>query len=225
VIESSSEHVVVDWVALKPGSLLSGVDSGTLVEVIAVSRLPDTDIFNVVYRRRDGQTGVFVADDSTVGVAVADPTKRWLFNADPERFRLTIEAHRIRLAYLFDPLLAVHTSLVEPLPHQITAVYGELLSRHPLRFLLADDPGAGKTIMTGLFIRELMARGDLQRWDLLSNSGKMSSKANSTFASIFSPPISSRLLGGHVGSKNIRWRLRVSTSSAVMKCCMIVCSM
>jgi SNF2 family DNA or RNA helicase len=163
VIESSSEHVVVDWVALKPGSLLSGVDSGTLVEVIAVSRLPDTDIFNVVYRRRDGQTGVFVADDSTVGVAVADPTKRWLFNADPERFRLTIEAHRIRLAYLFDPLLAVHTSLVEPLPHQITAVYGELLSRHPLRFLLADDPGAGKTIMTGLFIRELMARGDLQR--------------------------------------------------------------
>ena len=73
------------------------------------------------------------------------------------------EANRIRLAYLFDPLLAVHTSLVEPLPHQITAVYGEMLSRQPLRFLLADDPGAGKTIMTGLFIKELMARGDLQR--------------------------------------------------------------
>ena len=163
MIESSSEKSVMDWLMLKPGSLLSGVDSGTLVEVIAVSRLPETDIFNVVYRRRDGQTGVFVADGSTVGVAIADSTKRWLFNADPERFRLTVEAHRIRLAYLFDPLLAVHTSLVEPLPHQITAVYGELLSRHPLRFLLADDPGAGKTIMTGLFIRELMARGDLQR--------------------------------------------------------------
>ncbi len=163
MIESSSEHLAVDWPALKPGSLLSGVESGVLVEVIAVSRLPESDIFNVVYRRRDGQTGVFVADGSTTGIAVADATKRWLFNADPERFRLTIEAHRIRLAYLFDPLLAVHTSLVEPLPHQITAVYGELLSRHPLRFLLADDPGAGKTIMTGLFIRELMARGDLQR--------------------------------------------------------------
>ena len=76
---------------------------------------------------------------------------------------LASEANRIRLAYLFDPLLAVHTSLVDPLPHQITAVYGEMLSRQPLRFLLADDPGAGKTIMTGLFIKELIARGDLQR--------------------------------------------------------------
>jgi superfamily II DNA or RNA helicase len=73
------------------------------------------------------------------------------------------EAYRIHLAYLFDPLLAVHTSLVEPLPHQIKAVYGEMLTRQPLRFLLADDPGAGKTIMAGLFIKELLARGDLKR--------------------------------------------------------------
>src|SRR5262249_3237512 len=60
-------------------------------------------------------------------------------------------------------LLAVHTSLVEPLPHQILAVYAEMLPRQPLRFLLADDPGAGKTIMAGLFIKELLARGDLKR--------------------------------------------------------------
>ena len=73
------------------------------------------------------------------------------------------EAHRIRLAYLFDPHLAIHTSLVDPLPHQITAVYGELLPRQPLRFLLADDPGAGKTIMCALFIKELMVRGAI-RW-------------------------------------------------------------
>src|SRR5690606_15322277 len=58
---------------------------------------------------------------------------------------------------------AVHTSLVEPLPHQITAVYGEMLSRQPLRFLLADDPGAGKTIMAGLLIKELLIRGDVRR--------------------------------------------------------------
>ena len=63
----------------------------------------------------------------------------------------------------FDPVLAVHTSIVEPLPHQITAVYGEMLLRQPLRFLLADDPGAGKTIMAGLLIKELIIRGDLQR--------------------------------------------------------------
>ena len=60
-------------------------------------------------------------------------------------------------------MLAVHTSVVEPLPHQITAVYEAMLPRQPLRFLLADDPGAGKTIMAGLLIKELIARGDLQR--------------------------------------------------------------
>jgi superfamily II DNA or RNA helicase len=87
----------------------------------------------------------------------------WNFDADGGLLRLVSEAYRIHLAYLFDPLLAVHTSLVEPLPHQITAVYGEMLTRQPLRFLLADDPGAGKTIMAGLFIKELLMRGDLHR--------------------------------------------------------------
>ena len=61
------------------------------------------------------------------------------------------------------PYLAVHSSRIEPLPHQITAVYGEMLSRQPLRFLLADDAGAGKTIMAGLLIKELIIRGDLER--------------------------------------------------------------
>jgi superfamily II DNA or RNA helicase len=78
-------------------------------------------------------------------------------------FRLVSEAQRIHLAHLFDPVLAVHTSVVEPLPHQITAVYESMLPRQPLRFLHADDPGAGKTIMAGLLIKELIARGDLQR--------------------------------------------------------------
>jgi hypothetical protein len=59
--------------------------------------------------------------------------------------------------------MAVHTSNIDPLPHQITAVYEAMLPKQPLRFLLADDPGAGKTIMAGLFIRELMVRGDLRR--------------------------------------------------------------
>ncbi|MCR4340230.1 MAG: DEAD/DEAH box helicase, partial [Gemmatimonadaceae bacterium] len=89
--------------------------------------------------------------------------KPWSFDGDGKLFRLVAEAHRIRLAHLFDPVLAVHTSLVEPLPHQITAVYEEMLPRQPLRFLLADDPGAGKTIMAGLLMKEMIARGDLQR--------------------------------------------------------------
>src|SRR5438876_2322013 len=87
----------------------------------------------------------------------------WGFDGDGSLFRLVSEAQRIRLAHLFDPVLAVHTSIVDPLPHQITAVYESMLPRQPLRFLLADDPGAGKTIMAGLLIKELIARGDLQR--------------------------------------------------------------
>ena len=87
----------------------------------------------------------------------------WSFDADGALLRLVSEAHRIRLAHLFDPYLAIHTSRVEPLPHQITAVYGEMLPRQPLRFLLADDPGAGKTIMAGLLVKELMIRGDVER--------------------------------------------------------------
>jgi superfamily II DNA or RNA helicase len=87
----------------------------------------------------------------------------WSFEADGGLLRLVSEAYRIRLAHLFDPLLAVHTSVLDPLPHQITGVYGEMLPRQPLRFLLADDPGAGKTIMAGLLIKELRMRGDVHR--------------------------------------------------------------
>ncbi len=96
-------------------------------------------------------------------LSLADGGQPWSFDADGEKLRLVTEAHRIRLAYLFDPRLAVHTSLVEPLPHQITAVYNEMLQRQPLRFMLADDPGAGKTIMAGLLIKELLVRGDVHR--------------------------------------------------------------
>jgi hypothetical protein len=72
----------------------------------------------------------------------------WSFDGDGALFRLVSEALRIRLAHLFDPVLAVHTSDVEPLPHQITAVYESMLPRQPLRFLLEDDPGAGFEILT-----------------------------------------------------------------------------
>src|ERR1700678_414235 len=82
----------------------------------------------------------------------------WAFDSDGALFRLASEAQRIQLAHLFDPVLAVHSSDVEPLPHQILAVYAEMLPRQPLRFLLADDPGAGKTIMAGVFLREVIIR-------------------------------------------------------------------
>ena len=101
--------------------------------------------------------------DDEARLEIVEQGRPWSFDGDGDLFRLVSEALRIHLAHLFDSALAVHTSLVEPLPHQITAVYQAMLPRQPLRFLLADDPGAGKTIMTGLLMKELIARGDLQR--------------------------------------------------------------
>jgi len=97
------------------------------------------------------------------GFEFIEAGRSYAFDADGGLLRLASEACRIRLAHLFDPYLAVTASQIEALPHQITAVYGEMLPRQPLRFLLADDPGAGKTIMAGLLIKELLIRGDLER--------------------------------------------------------------
>jgi len=85
------------------------------------------------------------------------------FSGDAESFFLVTEGRRIRLAHQFDPLYAVNVSQIDPLPHQIDAVYFHIL-RHPrIRFLLADDPGAGKTIMAGLLLKELKQRGLVNR--------------------------------------------------------------
>ena len=85
------------------------------------------------------------------------------FLADSDTLKLILEAVRIKSAHLFDPYLAVHSSNIEPLPHQISAVYNQMLTRTPLRYLIADDPGAGKTIMTGLYIKELILRENIKR--------------------------------------------------------------
>jgi SNF2 family DNA or RNA helicase len=94
---------------------------------------------------------------------IVEEGRPWRFDGDGALFQLVSEAHRIRLAHLFDPVLGVHTSFIDPLSHQITAVYEAMLPRQPLRFLIADDPGAGKTIMAGLLMKELIVRGDLHR--------------------------------------------------------------
>ncbi|MBC7257478.1 MAG: DEAD/DEAH box helicase, partial [Chloroflexi bacterium] len=85
------------------------------------------------------------------------------FSASGEAFFLAMEAHRIRFAFQFDPHYAVSVSQVDPLPHQIEAVYHYILRNPRIRFLLADDPGAGKTIMAGLLLKELAYRGLVQR--------------------------------------------------------------
>src|SRR5205823_797495 len=104
-----------------------------------------------------------LARGDEAGISPAAAERPWAFDGDGAAFQLTCEAQRIDLAFLFDPMMAVHTSNVEPLPHQITAVYEAMLPRQPLRYVLADDPGAGKTIMAGLYIRELLMRADARR--------------------------------------------------------------
>ncbi len=148
---------------IKNGAVVEGVAPGQAVEVVSTDWIGDQAI-DLVYRVPGGslaETTLYRDDEHRLKIVTRG--RVWSFDADGALLRLVTEANRIELAHHFDPYLAIHTSLVDPLPHQISAVYGEMLPRQPLRFLLADDPGAGKTVMAGLLIRELIARSDLER--------------------------------------------------------------
>ncbi len=119
-----------------------------------------SEVLTLTYRTADGAVAErLIYREDEPRLHIVEEGKPWSFDGDGDAFQLACEAKRIDLAYLFDPMWRSH-DLVEPLPHQITAVYEAMLPRQPLRFLLADDPGAGKTIMAGLYIRELIIRGD-----------------------------------------------------------------
>ncbi len=148
---------------LEKDQRINGLVPGQTVQLIAVKRSGQSAV-QVAYRLANGETRevlLYRHNENRLSLPAAQPL--WPFDGDGQKLRLVSEAYRIRLGHLFDPRLAVHTSLIDPLPHQIMAVYEEMLPRQPLRFLLADDPGAGKTIMAGLLIRELIARGDVRR--------------------------------------------------------------
>ncbi len=148
---------------LKANAILRGILPDALVTVVSVQWF-GSEAVELTYKAPTGKVAnelIYRHDENRLDLV--EQGRPWSFDGDGALFQLVSEAQRIRLAHLFDPLLAVHSSIVDPLPHQITAVYEEMLPRQPLRFLLADDPGAGKTIMAGLLIKELIARGDLQR--------------------------------------------------------------
>ena len=147
---------------LTPGARVRGVLPDRPVTVVAVEWHGTSADAHLPRRRRPGRPRAALPQRRGA-LEIEEAGRAWSFDADGKLFRLASEALRIRLAHLFDPYLAVHTSNLDPLPHQIRAVYGEMLPRQPLRFLLADDPGAGKTIMAGLLIKELIVRGDLKR--------------------------------------------------------------
>jgi len=131
---------------LLPSTSVRGILPDSAVTVVNVQWFR-SEALELTYKEPTGRVGnqlLYRHDEPRLEVVEAG--RPWSFDGDGALFRLVSEAHRIRLAHLFDPVLAVPTSLVEPLPHQITAVYEAMLPRQPLRFLLADDPGAGKTI-------------------------------------------------------------------------------
>src|SRR6266702_697383 len=148
---------------LQPSAAVRGILPDCLVTVVGVQWF-GSEALELTYKDPAGRVAnMLLYRHDEPRLEVVEAGRPWSFDGDGSLFRLVSEAHRIRLAYLFDPVLAVHTSQVDALPHQITGVYEAMLPRQPLRFLLADDPGAGKTIMAGLLIKELVVRGDLQR--------------------------------------------------------------
>ena len=156
---------------LVPGVQVSGIAGNAPVRIVACE-WHGTNFVSVTFRNEAGQTdSAVLGRDSEPGIAILGEQQQFSFDGDAEAWRLAAEALRIRYAALFDPMLAVATSDLRPLPHQISAVYGEMLPRTPLRFLLADDPGAGKTTMCGLYVKELILRGDLARCLIVAPGG------------------------------------------------------
>lgn len=154
----------------KPGLRVDGLIPAEAVTVIA-AQWHGTDALELTYKTTAGHLGqqvVFRKDQDGLDIAASGSRP---FDAPAADFKLVAEAQRITLAGLFDPMLVVATSDVRPLPHQIRAVYGELLPRTPLRYLLADDPGAGKTIMAGLYIKELILRDDVKQCLVVAPGG------------------------------------------------------
>ncbi|WP_235667979.1 DEAD/DEAH box helicase, partial [Pseudomonas amygdali] len=148
---------------IKKDAQVRGIQSDEIVRVVTVEPVGD-NVITVYFKDSQGRLGeqmLFRSDE--VRLELAQAGRPWSFNAPGADFKLGLEGYRINLAHLFDPMMAVHTSNVDPLPHQISAVYESMLPRQPLRFVLADDPGAGKTIMAGLLIRELLMRSDAKR--------------------------------------------------------------
>lgn len=156
---------------IKKDAQVRGIQGDEIVRIVQTEPVGEHAL-TIYYKDSQGRLNeqmLFRSDEARLELAQAG--RPWAFDAPGEDFKLGLEAYRITQAALFDPMMAVHTSNVEPLPHQISAVYESMLPRQPLRFVLADDPGAGKTIMAGLLIRELLMRADAKRVLIVSPGG------------------------------------------------------
>jgi len=146
---------------LSPGAVVRGPLLPEPVEVITT--IPVGESVKLLAKGlRTGQVHDPILSEAQVSQLTISPATE-PFDGDPVRFRLGIEAERLGLAYEYDPYFSLSIARVDPLPHQLEAVYEYFLGLPRIRFLLADDPGAGKTIMAGLLLKELKIRGLVQR--------------------------------------------------------------
>lgn len=146
---------------LYPNVIVHGALFPEPVQVIAV--IPMGDSLKLVGTGiKTNQTYQPVLDEDQISGLQMNPEKE-PFDGDARKFRLAVEAMRLGIAYEHDPYFSLSIARVDPLPHQLEAVYEYFLKLPRIRFLLADDPGAGKTIMAGLLIKELKARGLIKR--------------------------------------------------------------
>jgi SNF2 family DNA or RNA helicase len=147
--------------AISPRAVVRGPFLPEPVEVIVT--IPMGDALKLI--GRGVTTGISydpVLSPSQLAVLEVSPEREPL-DGNPDRFKLGIEAARLALAYEYDPFFALSVARIDPLPHQLEAVYEYFLKLPRIRFLLTDDAGAGKTIMAGLLIKELKARGLVKR--------------------------------------------------------------
>jgi len=162
------------------------------------------DLISLTVRTRDGQTDQIIVPAVDLAILLDQILQQQAGSelANPLDFFLLVEAARIRLAYSFDPFFAVSMSGVQALPHQLQAVYERMLPQARLRFLLADDPGAGKTIMAGLLLKELKLRGVINYVLILTPApltiqwqDELYSKFNETFEIVNSEMVGNQLAG------------------------------
>jgi len=146
---------------LSPGVIVKGPLLPEPVEVLATVPM-GTSVKLIGKGLRTGRVHEPILDQEHLAQLTLTP-KDEPFDGDAQRFRLGIEAKRLGLAYEYDPYFSLSIARVDPLPHQLEAVYEYFLKLPRIRFLLADDPGAGKTIMAGLLLKELKIRGLVKR--------------------------------------------------------------
>jgi len=148
---------------IQPGNILEGAFWPEKVRVISARTISSTQIrIEAVGIETQHFYNPILSEEDIKAIEILEE-KPFLFSSDGEPLFLYLESHRIRNAFQFDPLYAVNVSQIDPLPHQIEAVYHYMMQNPHIRFMLADDPGAGKTIMAGLLLKELKYRGLVER--------------------------------------------------------------